>query len=200
MKQVVLNAIKREKTGKETAKKLRKQGFIPAIIYGAHEEPLPIAVKFNELEKTLIRYKGETILFNLQIQNGETISKQAILKDYQIHPVTDKIIHIDFLAIHPGETLTIDIPLEFVGKPEGVSKGGVLEIHLHEVTVECTPANIPDKIQVDISNLDLGDVLHVKDLEVPEGVKIVDDPEETVVTIAAEEKEEETFEESTSEE
>jgi large subunit ribosomal protein L25 len=200
MKQVTLTAIKREKTGKETAKKLRKQGFIPAIIYGPHEEPLPIAVKFNELERVLIRYKGETLLFNLQIQNGETITKQAILKDYQTHPVTDKIIHLDFLAIHSGETITIDIPLEFVGKPEGIAKGGILEIHLHEITVECTPANIPDKIKVDISKLDLGDVIHVKDLQVPEGVKIVDDPEETVVTIAVEEKEEEVSEETTSEE
>ncbi len=189
MKQVSLNAIKREKTGKETSKKLRKQGLIPAIVYGPRFQPLPIAVKANEIESILIKHRGETILFNLQLTNGEPSKIQAVLKEYQLHPVTDKIIHIDFLAIHEKETITIDVPLEFVGKPVGISKGGVLEILLHELTVECLPSNIPDKISVDISHLDIGDVLHVKDIKVPEGIKVVDDPEETVVTVIAEEKE-----------
>jgi len=202
MKQVTLSAIKREKTGKETAKKLRRQGLVPAIIYGPHFDPLPIAVKFSELESILHKYKGETLLFNLEINNGQTSKVQAILKEYQIHPVTDKIIHLDFLAIKEGETITLDIPLEFIGRPVGLTRGGVLEILMHELTIECLPANIPDKIQVDISNLDVGDVLHVKDIQVPEGVKVVDDPEETVVTIVAEEAgaaEEEAEEETTSE-
>ena len=186
MKQVTLSAIKREKTGKEISKKLRKQGLIPAIVYGPRFQPLPIAVKFNELESILIKHKGETLLFNLELTDGEPSKIQAILKDYQIHPLTDKIIHIDFLAIHEEETITLDIPLEFLGKPIGISKGGVLEILLHELTIECLPSNIPDKIYVDISNLDVGDVLHVKDIKVPEGVKVINDPEETVLTIVAE--------------
>ena len=128
MKQVTLSAIKREKTGKETAKKLRRQGLVPAIIYGHHFDPLPIAVKFSELESILHKYKGETLLFNLEINNGQTSKVQAILKEYQIHPVTDKIIHLDFLAIREGETITLDIPLEFVGRPVGLTRGGVLEI------------------------------------------------------------------------
>ena len=186
MKQVTLSAIKREKTGKEISKKLRKQGLIPAIVYGPRFQPFPIAVKFNELESILIKHKGETLLFNLELSDGEPSKIQAILKDYQTHPITDKIIHIDFLAIHEEETITLDIPLEFLGKPVGISKGGVLEILLHELTIECLPSNIPDKIYIDISNLDVGDVLHVKDIKVPEGVKVIDDPEETVITIVAE--------------
>jgi large subunit ribosomal protein L25 len=122
----------------------------------------------------------------LEVQNGETQRIQAILKDYQLHPVTDKIIHLDFVAIKEGETVSIDVPLEFVGRPVGLTKGGVIEIFMHDLTVECLPSNIPDKIQVDISNLDLGDVLHVKDIKVPEGVKVLDDPEDTVITIVAE--------------
>ncbi|RKX63631.1 MAG: 50S ribosomal protein L25 [Thermodesulfobacteriota bacterium] len=186
MKQVTLSAIKREKTGKEISKKLRKQGLIPAIVYGPRFQPLPIAVKFNELESILIKHKGETLLFNLELSDGEPSKIQAILKDYQTHPITDKIIHIDFLAIHEEETITLDIPLEFLGKPVGISKGGVLEILLHELTIECLPSNIPDKIYIDISNLDVGDVLHVKDIKVPEGIKVINDPEETVLTIVAE--------------
>ncbi len=189
MKVVTLSAIKREKTGKESAKKLRKQGLIPAIVYGAHEDPLPIAVKFSDFERIMVRHKGDMIIFNLEIKNGETINKQAILKDYQIHPVTDKVIHIDFQAIHKGETISVDVPIEFVGKPEGLSKGGVMEILMHEITVECIPSKIPDKLVVDISSLDLGDTLHVKDIPVPEGVKIAEDPESPVVTIVEEEAE-----------
>ncbi|WP_038057698.1 50S ribosomal protein L25/general stress protein Ctc [Thermodesulfobacterium hydrogeniphilum] len=186
MRQVTLSAIKREKTGKEVAKKLRKQGLIPAIIYGPDFDPLPIAVKFNELESILHKYKGETLLFSLEFTNGQTSKVQAILKEYQIHPVTDKIIHLDFVAIKEGETISLDIPLEFIGRPVGITRGGLLEILMHDLTIECLPANIPDKIRVDISNLDVGDVLHVKDIKVPEGVKVLDDPEETVVTIVAE--------------
>ncbi|NPA39770.1 MAG: 50S ribosomal protein L25/general stress protein Ctc [Thermodesulfobacteria bacterium] len=188
MKQVTLGAIKREKTGKETAKKLRKQGMVPAIVYGPGIEPLPIAVKFSELESILHKYKGETLLFNLELANGESTKIQAVLKEYQIHPVTDKIIHLDFVAIKEGETITLDIPIEFTGRPVGLTRGGVLEILMHELTVECEPAKIPDKFHVDISELDVGDVLHVKDIPVPEGVKVVDDPEEPVVTIVAEEE------------
>lgn len=186
MRQVNLSVVKREKTGKECAKKLRKQGLISAIVYGHNFDPVPISVKANELESILHKYKGETLLFNLEVQNGETQRIQAILKDYQLHPVTDKIIHLDFVAIKEGETVSIDVPLEFVGRPVGLTKGGVIEIFMHDLTVECLPSNIPDKIQVDISNLDLGDVLHVKDIKVPEGVKVLDDPEDTVITIVAE--------------
>ncbi len=186
MRQVSLSAIKREKTGKEFAKKLRKQGLVPAIVYGPNFEPLPIAVKFNELESILHKYKGETLLFSLEFNNGEVSRIQVILKEYQIHPVTDKIIHLDFIAIKEGETISLDIPLEFIGRPVGITKGGLLEILMHDLTIECLPSNIPDKIKVDISGLDVGDVLHVKDIKVPEGVKVLDDPEETVVTIVAE--------------
>lgn len=189
MKQVNLTAIKREKTGKEVAKKLRKDGLIPAIVYGANTNPIPIAVKFNELEKIFSRYKGETLLFNLEIINEESVKKQVLLKDYQLHPVTDQIIHLDFLVIEEAEPVEIEIPLEFVGKPVGVSKGGILEILKHEVTIECLPTQIPDKVVVDINNLDVGDVLHVKDLKGTEGIKIKDSPEETIVTIVIEKEE-----------
>ncbi len=186
MRQVTLSSFIREKPGKKTSKKLRKKGLIPAIIYGSHIDPIPIYVKFSELESILNKHKGETLLFNLKIENEKPSQIQAILKEYQIDPVTDKIIHIDFLAIHEKNLITIDVPLEFIGKPVGITKGGVLEILLHELSIECLPSNIPDKIQVDISNLDIGDVLHVKDIKVPEGVKVIEDPEETVVTIVIE--------------
>jgi len=186
MKQVTLTVFKREKTGKETAKKLRKQGFIPAIVYGHNFDPLPISVKASELESILHKHKGETLLFNLELTNGEGGRIQAVLKEFQIHPVTDKIIHLDFVVIREGETISLEVPIEFIGRPVGVTKGGILEIFMDTLTVECIPSAIPDKIRVDITDLDVGDVLHVKDIKVPEGVKVLDDPEETVVTVVAE--------------
>lgn len=190
MKQVTLNAFKREKTGKEAAKKLRKQGFIPAIVYGHNFNPLPISVKASELESILYKHKGETLLFNLDLANGEGGRIQAILKEYQTDPVTDKIIHLDFVVVREGETVSIEVPIEFVGRPVGITKGGILEIFMDTLTIECVPSAIPDKIQVDIGNLDIGDVLHVRDIKIPEGVKVLDDLNETVVTIVAEKGEE----------
>ncbi len=189
MKQVTLKAMKREKTGKETAKKLRKAGFIPAILYGKEIEPLAFALSYSEFEKVYNRYKGEAVIYTLEISNGEVLRKQAILKEYQRHPVTDKFIHLDFQAIEEGHTVELEVPIEFVGKPVGITKGGILEIMIHELTIECLPKDIPDKITVDISHLDIGDSLHVRDIKVPENLKIKDHPEETVATVVAEEAE-----------
>jgi large subunit ribosomal protein L25 len=189
MKQVVLTAQKREKVGKEICKKLRKQGKIPAIIYGPGVDPLHIAVNFNEFEKVYNRYKGETVLYLLEVANGETQKYQCILKELQRDPVTDRFIHLDFYAVSTENVIEIEVPIEFVGRPVGLTKGGILEIFMHELTVECLPTAIPDKIVVDISHLDLGDSLHVRDIKVPEGVKIKDRPEETVCTVVAEEEE-----------
>lgn len=189
MKQVTLKAMKREKTGKETAKKLRKAGFIPAILYGKEIEPIAFALSYSEFEKVYNRYKGEAVIYTLEISNGEVLRKQAILKEYQRHPVTDKFIHLDFQAIEEGHTVELEVPIEFVGKPVGITKGGILEIMIHELTIECLPKDIPDKITVDISHLDIGDSLHVKDIKVPENLKIKDHPEETVATVVAEEAE-----------
>lgn len=189
MKQVTLKAMKREKTGKETAKKLRKSGFIPAILYGKEVEPISFALPYSDFEKIYNRYKGETVIYTLEISNGEVLRKQAILKEYQRHPVTDKFIHLDFQAIEEGHTVELEVPIEFVGKPVGITKGGILEIMIHELTIECLPKDIPDKITVDISHLDIGDSLHVRDIKVPENLKIKDHPEETVATVVAEEAE-----------
>ncbi len=188
MKQVILSAQKRTKTGKEVSKKLRRNGYIPAIIYGPSQSSLPIAVKYSEFDKIYQRYKGETILYTLEIDNGGKERIQAILKEWQRDPVTDMFIHLDFYAVSGDQTIELEIPIEFVGRPIGLTKGGILEVFLHELTIECLPTAIPDKIVVDISHLDIGHSLHVRDIKVGEGIKIKDRPEETVCTIVAEEE------------
>jgi len=189
MKQASLTALKREGKGKEVCKKLRREGKIPGIIYGPGLTPIAIAVNYNEFERLYNRYKGETVLFLIEVKNGESKRYQCILKEFQRHPVTDGFVHLDFYAVSSDKPIELEIPIEFTGRPVGLTKGGVLEVFLHELTVECLPTAIPDKIVVDISHLDLGESLHVRDIKVPEGVKIKDRPEETVCTIVAEAEE-----------
>ncbi len=194
-----MNVSVRHKTGKEIAKKLRRQGVIPAIIYGPGSEPIPLAVKANELKKVLYRYRGEQILFNLNLEdNGSSIQKMALVKELQYHPVTDEILHVDFYEISMEREVEVEVPIEVVGKAKGVERGGHLQLLLHTMTVSCLPGAIPDKIQVDVTDLDIGDAIHVRDLTPPEGVRYLDSPDEPVVTILAPE-EEETAEEETEE-
>ncbi|MFN3504963.1 MAG: 50S ribosomal protein L25 [Caldimicrobium sp.] len=187
MKQVVLQVVPREKTGKEVSKKLRKKGYLPAILYGKDTEPTPLSVKYSEFEKIYNKYKGETVIFTLEFTNDKGVKKQAILKEIQRDPVTDFFIHLDFQSVEEGRPIEVEVPIEFVGKPIGTTKGGILEIMLHELTIECLPTEIPDKIVVDLSGLDIGDSLHVRDIQVPKGIKVIDHPEETVATVVAEE-------------
>ncbi|MFN3567979.1 MAG: 50S ribosomal protein L25/general stress protein Ctc [Caldimicrobium sp.] len=187
MKQIVLQAETREKTGKEVSKKLRKKGLIPAILYGKDIQPIPLTIRYSDFEKIYNKVKGETVIYTLEF-NDKEFKKQAILKEIQRDPLTDRIIHIDFQSIEEGRPIEVEVPLEFVGKPIGITKGGILEIMLHELTIECLPSEIPDKIVVDISGLDIGDSLHVKDVQVPQGLKVKDHPEDTIATVVAEEE------------
>ena len=191
MRQVQMDVSVRSKTGKEIARKLRRQGLVPAIIYGPGTDPIPLAVKLNELKKVLFRYRGEQILFNLNIlDNGSSQQKLALVKELQYHPITDEIIHVDFYEISMEREVEVEVPVEIVGKARGVERGGHLQVLLHTITVACLPGLIPDKIQIDVSDLDIGDVIHVRDLTPPEGVRYLDDPDESVVTILAPEEEE----------
>ena len=187
-----MNVTVREKTGKEIARKLRREGMIPGVIYGPGSEPIPLAVRANELKKTLFRYRGEQILFNLVLENnGSSEQKLALVKELQYHPVTDEIIHVDFYEISMDREVEVEVPIEVVGKAKGVEHGGHLQLLLHTMTVSCLPGAIMDKIEVDVSDLDIGDVVHVRDLTPPEGVRYLDSPDEPIVTILAPQKEEE---------
>ncbi len=190
MKQIDMAVSVRHKTGKEIAKKLRAQGMIPAVLYGPGTDPIPLAVKANELQRVLYRYRDEQIIFNLSLEdNGNTAQKMALVKELQYHPVTDEIIHVDFYEISMEREVEVEVPVELVGKAKGVELGGHLQLLLQTITVACLPGRIPDKIEIDVTDLGLGDVLHVKDLTPPEGVRYLDNPDEPVVTILEPEEE-----------
>ncbi|WP_022853110.1 50S ribosomal protein L25/general stress protein Ctc [Thermodesulfatator atlanticus] len=184
MKTIELAVKVRDKTGKGVARKLRAAGLVPGILYGPGSEPTPLAVRLSDLKRYLYRYRDEQLLFDLTLENnGSTTKKMALVKELQYHPVTDEIIHVDFYEISMEREVEVEVPIELVGKAKGVEAGGHLQQLLQTMTVACLPGAIPDKIEVDVSDLDIGDVIHVRDLTPPEGVRYLDSPDEPIVTI-----------------
>lgn len=189
MEFVELKGEVRRQTGKEVAKRLRRRKLIPAIVYGQGVEPVPIAVSPRDLLKAL--EAGENVIIKLSLQeNGPLSSRMVILKELQQHPVRGDVLHADFLEISMERKLRVAVPVQLVGEAIGVrAKGGILDQHLRELSVECLPMAIPDRIEVDASSLDIGDAIHVRDLQVGEGVRILEDPERKVVSVIAPEVE-----------
>lgn len=180
----VLKIEKRDKTGKGAAKRLRREGKIPVVIYGHGEEPKSAVVSKNDLKTYLHEHKEEIIRL------GPGRGKNVIIKDAQYDPVTEELIHIDFMHIHKGESLKASIPLILDGTAVGVKEGGVLEQWVREIEIECLPKNLPDAIRIDISGLKTGESLHIEDLSVEEDVKILLPPDEAIVSIMAPRREE----------
>ena len=181
-------AVLREGRGKGEARKLRRQGYIPAIIYGGELGNKPLAV----LAKTIIRHlKGEVSEAKIWKLNIEGVGeKDVIIKDVQKHPVTGEVLHVDFYEITYGQLISLAVPIKIVGEAAGVKKGGTLEVLMDEIEIECLPRNMVEELEVDVSHLDLGDTLFVRDIKVPEGIKITEDPDQPVVTVVAPEEEE----------
>jgi len=175
----VLEATLREKTGKGPARRYRMQGYIPAVMYG-YKGTKSIAVRRAEFE-SIFEEIGEHSIITLNLNDKEKVD--VIVKDYQIDPVRKSLIHLDFLEIESGKELRTEIPIKIVGESKGVKKGGILEEFLREIEVECLPKDLPEYIELDISDLDLGDSFHVSDLKVKEGIKILSSPDQVILTI-----------------
>ncbi len=187
MAELKISAKKREKLGGSTANQLRNQGRVPGIIYGHGEASVPFHVK--ELDLRPLIYTNETNTVSLDL---EGTAMRCILREVQFHPVTDRVSHIDFVAIRAGEKIRIDVPINLVGSPIGVKDGGVMDFSLHKVSIEVLPDSIPEHIDLDISELKIGHSLHVSDVPAHAGYTIVADPHAVIVTIAAPKTAEET--------
>ncbi|GBD38587.1 General stress protein CTC [bacterium HR37] len=184
MAQSTLTVIRRKEVGKSAARKIRRQGAIPAIFYGKETEPIPLIVNLNELKQALSTEAGENTILELHIKdNGEEITKLALLKDIQFDYLTNKPIHFDFQEVLLREKISVKVPVKIVGKAPGVKEGGILEEILREIEIECFPTDIPNSIEVDVSQLGIGDSIHIRDLSLPEGITVLHEPDETIVTI-----------------
>ncbi|MGH7379524.1 MAG: 50S ribosomal protein L25 [Candidatus Methylomirabilales bacterium] len=184
MEFVDLVAERRTERRKAAAKRLRRAGRIPAVLYG-EGEPLLLSVSPKALQGVL--EAGENVIINLQVKmDGGVESRKVLVKELQIDPVREMPLHADFLGISMTRVIAVKVPVELTGIPVGVTtKGGILEHALWELEVKCLPAAIPERVTLDVSALDLGDALHVKDLKVPEGVVVEADPEQVVAMVSA---------------
>jgi len=190
-KQVKLAVERRDAIGRAAVRKLKARGVVPAVIYGGKENPEPLQVLRRDVSVMLSHAAGENILVELEIA-GEKTTRTAMVQEVQHSPVGGDVLHIDFHAVSMDEKIEADVPLEPAGTPNGVKNfGGLLEQSLRALTVSCLPRDLPDKITVDVSNLEIGDSIHVRDIKLPNGVAAKVQPELTVFSVLAPTVEEE---------
>jgi len=190
MEKINLSASVRAQTGKSASSHLRKKGLIPAVVYKGGKKTIHVEVSVKELEGVLHTDAGENVIINLKISGeGKKPDKTVIIKDIQHDPVKDDFLHVDFNEILLTEKIEVKVPVEVKGEAVGVKDGGVLEHVLWELEVECLPMDIPEKIVFDITPLKIGDTVYVKDLSVPLTVKVLNDPENPVVSVATPQEE-----------
>jgi large subunit ribosomal protein L25 len=175
----------RKEQKKGPARRLRQKGFIPAIFYGRSAENILLAVKNDELVK-LYKDKKNHAFIKLIIDDGGSnkIEKLSLIKELQVQPLTGKFYHADFYEVDIKRRITIDVSLRFVGKSVGVENGGELQHIKREVKVSCLPLDLPDHIDVNVTNLDIGDSIKIKDLKIAEGITILDRPDSAVAAVA----------------
>lgn len=185
MEQVNLEAKVRKVTGKRVISRERIKGAIPGVVYKKGEKSIPLFLSVKALNKALHTAAGENVIVNLKIEGDEKVkNKTCIIEEIQHDPVCGDILHIDFHEISLTETIKVNVPIAAKGEAIGVKQdGGVLEHILWEVEVQCLPTQIPEKLEVDISNMKIADALLVKDIIAPEGVKILNDPEVRILAV-----------------
>ncbi|MGB9681157.1 MAG: 50S ribosomal protein L25 [Minisyncoccia bacterium] len=186
MTALTLKASLRKIFGKKT-ESLRKQGFIPAVVYGPKTEPISLQVKEKDF-LDIYKKAGETDLINLLIEtDGKEIKKQVMIQDVNYHFLYDnKIVHVDFYEVPLDKPITVYAPIHFIGESPAVKKGGVLIKSMDEIMIEALPQDVPHSMEVDISKIeDFGQTLYVKDLLVSEKIKILVDPNTPIVTVSA---------------
>jgi large subunit ribosomal protein L25 len=180
-----LAATVREGLGKQKVIKLRQQGGVPAVLYGEGKENEHLTLDALELQKIFFK-GGASKLISLKIKKGKKEEQEHVLvKAFQKHPVKGNLIHVDFLRVAMDHLVTVKTPVHLIHEEKRVKDGAVLELVLHELEISCLPANIPDRITIDVAKLAMGTGIHVKDLVLAEGIKIMNSPEEAIVMAAA---------------
>jgi len=169
----------RTETGKGAARKIRRNGLIPGVVYGRGNEPRSIKVDPQDIEKLL----HSNAIFDLTFVGEDGEESTVIIKDYQKDVIKQDLLHVDFQFISMDEKITVSVPMHLEGEAVGVRDGGVLQQLLREIEIDTLPAEIPEEITIDISELDVGESLSVADLELPEGIDLITDSDEVIVTV-----------------
>lgn len=176
-----LKAKPRDGTGKGDNRKLRTTGLVPAVVYGHGEKTRSVAVDGHELELLFQKVHVENTIIDLNIEGEKPI--KTLVREVQTHPARGNVLHVDFYQIHAGELVQVQIPLNFVGAAVGVKAGGMLQHTMDELDIRVSADAIPDRIDVDVTNLNIGDSVHVSDLKVPAGVEVLDTGDRSVCSV-----------------
>ena len=192
----VLSGKIREKTGKVATKEVRRNGEIPAVLYGLKDN-LSFSVCADNL-KDILTAKGQNALIDLNLEGNK--KRKVILKEFQSHPLKERWVHVDFLEVDVAKPVKVNVDVHLIGKSAGEKMGGLVNQVLKSIHVECLPTDIPQSVDLDVTAVELGQVLHVSDLSIPDKVKILHEPNEAIVSVHLEKvKEEKTEEEELAE-
>ena len=186
MADFTLSAHTREARGKGAARKLRREDQLPAVFYGPGSSPVMLSVAYPELRTIIKQAASEHIILELQITTDSgVLKKNVMLKELQVHPISETYLHADFYEISMDKQITVNIPVQLLNTPVGVTQGGILQHVRRELTISCLPDKLVDALEVDVSGLDIGDSLHVRDIESPAGITVLEDEHLTVAVVAA---------------
>jgi large subunit ribosomal protein L25 len=185
--QVKLKARKRTLVGRNAIKQIKAKGLVPGVIYGSNQVPMPLEMDNRELSTVLARATSEHILVELEIVDGnQSTNKLALIQEVQHHPLKHRLVHVDFHAVSATEKITSSVPIETTGEALGVRTfGGLLEHSLRTLEVQCYPQDLPGIFRIDVTNLNIGESLHVRDILLPAGVEAITDQDLTVVSVVA---------------
>ena len=183
MPEIVVTAESRTESGKNANRRLRVKGLIPGVVYGAKKETLPVSVSPKDIGAVLQSASGENTLFDLDLRGSR---RKVILKEAQREPLKGRLLHVDFYEVALDKRIEVKVPIEIVGVPVGVkTQGGILDFVTRELEIECLPTEIPDKIAVDVTALELGKHVRVSDLQIPERITVLTEPGVVVVHVVA---------------
>ena len=198
MELIELNANIRTTVGNGPARRMRQSGQLPAVLYGPGAETVLLSVNISDFDQALKKSGASQLLLNLVIQDSETYTRSAMVKELQTHPVSRNFLHVDFYEIAMDRKIKVKVPIVTTGMAKGVELGGVLQIIRREIEVLCLPFEVPESFEIDISDLDIGDSIHVKDISQEGEIEFLEDDHFTIVTLLSpkiEEEEEPTEEE-----
>ena len=174
---------KRSIEGSSASRRMRHAGLLPGVIYGINSDPLAVELETHAVEQVLHNHASETILVDIDLEGEGGVS--VLLKEVQHHPVSGTLLHVDLQRVAANQTLQVEVSLELVGEPEGVKLGGLLDQVMHTILVECLPADLPETVNMDVSELEIGSALHVSDLKLGNKVVVLSDMDAVVAGVSA---------------
>jgi large subunit ribosomal protein L25 len=174
----------REVSGSAESRRLRAHGLVPGVLYGDGKNAVSFSVPERELRRVLTGEHGTHAILDVVVGDGGGKARHAVLKEYQLHPTRGRLLHVDLHEVRLDQAIQAAVAVELVGEPEGVTMGGVLTQVAREIAVEALPMDVPDRLELEVSGMGIGDSLRISDLPVPEGVRVLDDPETVLATVA----------------